>query len=78
LQLEVDYLRLSLLTAPGSAQKAIEVLKASNVPEKNIFFLNLIASPEGIKSMRENFPEVTIVTTAIDKCLNEKKFISPG
>ena len=67
-----------MLATGGSAQKAIEVLKASNVPEKNIFFLNLIASPEGIKSMIANFPEVTIVTTAIDHSLNEKKFISPG
>ena len=67
-----------MLATGGSAQKAIEVLKESNVPEKNIYFLNLIASPEGIKSMHENFPEVTIVTTGIDRCLNERKFILPG
>eukprot|EP01126_Amoeba_proteus_P020063 TRINITY_DN2050_c0_g2_i10.p1 TRINITY_DN2050_c0_g2~~TRINITY_DN2050_c0_g2_i10.p1 ORF type:complete len:221 (+),score=25.62 TRINITY_DN2050_c0_g2_i10:777-1439(+) len=67
-----------ILATGGSAQRAIEVLKSSNVPEENIFFLNLIASPEGISSMLQKFPKVTIVTTAIDDGLDDRKLISPG
>jgi len=67
-----------MLATGGSAMKAIEVCKQHGVPEDKILFLNLIAAPTGISVMRKNFPQVRIVTTAIDNFLDEKKFIHPG
>mmetsp|Transcript_29463 Transcript_29463/g.40720 ORF Transcript_29463/g.40720 Transcript_29463/m.40720 type:complete len:242 (-) Transcript_29463:181-906(-) len=67
-----------MLATGGSCCAAIDVLKNSGVPEKQILFLNMIAAPEGIEEIWSKFPEVTIITTEIDECLNEKKFIMPG
>ncbi len=52
---------------------AVEVLKSRGVPENRILFLNIIASPEGIKNFRKKLPKVRIVTAFIDQCLDEKK-----
>lgn len=45
---------------------------------KAIYIASIIASAEGIKNIEENLPEVKIYTAAIDKVLNEKKYIIPG
>jgi len=67
-----------MLATGGSATKAIEVLQEHGVPEDKIMFLNLIAAPAGIRNIRQRFPKLRIVTTAIDESLNEKKYIVPG
>ena len=54
---------------------AIDVLKGKGVPEERIFFLNLIASPEGIQNFAERAPKVRVVTAFIDQGLNEKKYV---
>lgn len=38
----------------------------------------LIGSVQGIGAVRAEFPEVTIVTGAIDDCLDERRYILPG
>jgi len=67
-----------MLATGGSALKAIEVLKNHGVKEKNIIFVNIIAAPEGLESMRLRCPEVTVVTTEVDEKLNDKLYIIPG
>ncbi|KAF5093814.1 hypothetical protein D0Z00_003843 [Geotrichum galactomycetum] len=67
-----------MLATGGSAAMAVDVLKERGVPEERILFLNLLAAPEGIKLFTEKFPQVKIITGAIDDCLDEKKYISPG
>jgi len=67
-----------MLATGGSATKAIEVLLEQGVPEDKIMFLNLIAAPAGIRNIRQRFPKLRIVTTAIDDGLSEKKYIVPG
>lgn len=61
-----------MLATGGSAIMAVEVLKSRGVPEERILFLNLIASPEGVKKFNEEVPKVRIVTAFIDQGLNEK------
>lgn len=46
---------------------AVQVLKARGVPEEHILFLNLIASPEGVKSFSAKFPRLRVVTAFIDQ-----------
>lgn len=45
---------------------------------KQIRVVSVIAAPEGIKLIHDEFPEVQIVTAAIDERLNDRKFIEPG
>ncbi len=58
--------------------RAIEVLVKQGVPPRNIIFVNLFAVPEGIRNLSARFPEVRIVTSAIDDGLNAQNFIVPG
>lgn len=62
-----------MLATGGSAIMAVQVLKAKGVPEERILFLNLIASPEGVRNFAEEVPKVRVVTAFIDQGLNEKK-----
>jgi uracil phosphoribosyltransferase len=45
---------------------------------KHIRMVNLVASPEGIATVRKSYPRVPIYTAAVDRGLNEKGFILPG
>ena len=45
---------------------------------KELRVVSVISAPEGIEAIRKEFPEVKIFTAAIDKCLNEVKYIVPG
>ncbi|KAJ1308430.1 hypothetical protein OPQ81_004135 [Rhizoctonia solani] len=67
-----------MLATGGSAIKAVEVLKEAGVPEERIMFLNLIASPEGIRAFCGKYPALRMITGWIDKGLNEKAYIIPG
>lgn len=62
----------------GSAIMAVDILKDRGVPENRILFLNLIASPEGIKNFSSKFPELRIVTAFVDQGLDEHNYIIPG
>jgi uracil phosphoribosyltransferase len=67
-----------MLATGGSAIMAVEVLKARGVPEERILFLNLIASPEGIRNFAEKVPRVRVITAFVDQGMNEAKYIIPG
>ncbi len=65
-----------MLATGGSAVRACEVLRTHGIPQ--IKFLALIAAPEGIKALREAFPDVQIYIGVIDERLNDVGFIHPG
>ncbi len=54
---------------------AVDVLKGRGVPEDRIIFLNLIASPQGIKNFVAKFPKLPIVTAFIDEGLDGRKYV---
>ncbi|TFY53501.1 hypothetical protein EVJ58_g9421 [Rhodofomes roseus] len=62
----------------GSAIKAVEVLMEHGVPEDRIIFINLISSPEGLKTFSAKYPALRVITGWIDQGLNEKAYIVPG
>ncbi|KAG5912875.1 Uracil phosphoribosyltransferase, synthesizes UMP from uracil [Claviceps capensis] len=62
----------------GSAIMAVQVLIARGVPENRILFLNIIASPEGVRNFAKKFPRLKVVTAFIDQGLNDKNYIIPG
>ncbi|WP_423190526.1 uracil phosphoribosyltransferase [Alkalibacterium sp. f15] len=65
-----------MLATGGTAIAAIQALVERNA--KNINFICLIASPEGISAVQNAFPDVQIYTAAIDPGLNEHSYITPG
>ena len=73
--------RLVILTDPmlatgGSACDAIERLKKDGF--HHIRLMCLVASPQGVKAVRDNHPDVDIYLAALDEGLNEKNYILPG
>ncbi|MEL7215820.1 MAG: uracil phosphoribosyltransferase [Pseudomonadota bacterium] len=65
-----------MLATGNSSAAAIDLLKASGA--KDIRFLCLLASPEGVARMKELHPDVPIVTAALDERLNDIGYIVPG
>ena len=73
--------RLVILTDPmlatgGSACDAIERLKKDGF--HHIRLMCLVASPQGVKAVRDNHPDVDIYLAALDEGLNERNYILPG
>ena len=73
--------RLVIVTDPmlatgGSACDAIRRLKEDGY--KSIRLMSLVASPEGVKAVEEQHPDVDIYLAALDEGLNEKNYILPG
>ncbi|ODV85414.1 hypothetical protein CANARDRAFT_28213 [[Candida] arabinofermentans NRRL YB-2248] len=67
-----------LLATGGSASMAVDVLLETGVKEERIMFLNVLASPEGIKVFQDKYPKIKVITGMIDEGLNDKKFVVPG
>ncbi|GHJ87229.1 hypothetical protein NliqN6_3631 [Naganishia liquefaciens] len=67
-----------MLATGGSAMQAIEVLLSHGVKEEKILFLNLISSPEGLKTVCEKYPKMRTITAWVDEGLDEKRYIVPG
>jgi uracil phosphoribosyltransferase len=65
-----------MLATGGSATAAIEVLKRWGAVRVKL--INLIAAPEGVRTVAEAHPEVEIHCGALDRQLNEKGYIMPG
>ena len=65
-----------MLATGGSAAQAIEVVKAAGA--KEVVFLCIVASPEGVAAMEQAHPAVAIHAGALDRALNAKKYILPG
>ena len=65
-----------MLATGNSSVAAIDMLKEAGAT--NLRFLCLLAAPEGIKRMQEAYPDVPIVTAAVDEKLNEVGYIVPG
>lgn len=65
-----------MLATGGSAVAAITFLKERGA--KSIKLVNLIAAPEGIKTVVEAHPDVEIYVAAVDERLNDHGYIVPG
>ncbi|MCI5087398.1 MAG: uracil phosphoribosyltransferase [Rhodovulum sp.] len=65
-----------MLATGNSSVAAIDMLKDTGA--KNIRFVCLLASPEGVARMKEAHPDVPIITASVDECLNEHGYIVPG
>jgi uracil phosphoribosyltransferase len=65
-----------MLATGGSASAAIEVLKDWGA--SRIKLLNLIAAPEGVRTVATAHPDVAIHCAALDRQLDKRGYILPG
>lgn len=65
-----------MLATGGSASEAVRQLKEAGA--KRITLASVLATPEGLGRLDADHPDLTVVTAAVDRQLNEKGYILPG
>ncbi|OFV80355.1 MAG: uracil phosphoribosyltransferase [Acidobacteria bacterium RBG_13_68_16] len=65
-----------MLATGGSAAMAAEGLTERGA--RRVRFLAIVAAPEGLARLAEAVPDAEIFTAAIDRGLDERKYILPG
>ena len=65
-----------MLATGGSACDAIRLLKDRGCTR--IKFMAIIGAPEGVSRVAEEYPDVNIYVSTLDRCLNENGYILPG
>ena len=74
---ERDVIVTDLMLATGvSAVHAIKKIKETGA--HSIKFMCIVACPEGVAVLHEQFPDVEIYCGAMDKGLNDELYITPG
>jgi uracil phosphoribosyltransferase len=65
-----------MLATGNSAVAAISQL--SELGARAIKFVCLVAAPEGVAKLHQIFPDITIITAALDRRLDDHGYILPG
>jgi uracil phosphoribosyltransferase len=65
-----------MLATGGSASQAISLMKAHGA--ESVVMVCVVAAPDGVQKLTADHPDVPIVTAAVDRELNERKYIMPG
>jgi uracil phosphoribosyltransferase len=65
-----------MLATGGSAVMALDMLKEAGA--RDIRLLCIVAAPEGVAVVAAAHPDVAVFTPALDRELNNRKFILPG
>ena len=65
-----------MLATGGSASAAVAKLKEGGASD--IQLMCIVAAPEGVRLMYEEYPDVGIIVAALDRELNENGYILPG
>lgn len=65
-----------MLATGGSAAQAIHYMKEAGA--KSVTMLAIVATPQGVAHLTEEHPDVDVFTAALDRDLNDRKYILPG
>jgi uracil phosphoribosyltransferase len=65
-----------MLATGGSAVQAVQLLKANGA--QNCAVACVVAAPEGVEAVEAVDPDIAIYAAALDRELNERKYILPG
>lgn len=65
-----------MLATGGSAAMAISVLKQTGATEVRL--VSIVSAPESVAEVERHHPGTTIHTAALDRTLNDRKYILPG
>jgi uracil phosphoribosyltransferase len=72
----ITFLLDPMLATGGSAALAIEGLRGLGA--RNVRLLSIVAAPEGVVLLEKQAPDVTVYAAALDRGLNDRKYILPG
>ena len=72
------YITDPMLATGNSLLEAINLYARKGIPIDQIKVICIIAAPNGIAKIQEAYPEIEIITAALDRELNEKGYILPG
>lgn len=72
------YITDPMLATGNSLIEAIRLYVEKGIPEANICCVCMIASPQGVHAVFNEFPAVTLIVAAVDSHLNERGYIVPG
>jgi uridine kinase len=78
IQNSIVFLMDATVATGAAAMMAIRVLLDHSVEEKNIILVSILMAEQGLHNVAYAFPNVKIVTTAVDPELNDNCFILPG
>ena len=65
-----------MLATGGSSLQSIRMVYDKG--GSDVSFLNIVAAPEGVELLQNEFPDLEIYTAALDRELNDQKYILPG
>lgn len=65
-----------MMATGGTASAAIQFLKERKA--KNIKYICLICTPEGVKKLQDDHPDVDVYAVAMDRVINKDGYIVPG
>lgn len=72
----VVFLLDPMLATGGSAAMAIDGLRGLGA--RTVRLLSIVAAPEGVAHLAKTEPDAVIYTAALDRALNDRKYILPG
>lgn len=67
-----------MLATGGTAEAVVERLLARGAARKRIYFVGIVAAPEGLTRLSSAIPRENIILGSLDKGLNARKMIVPG
>jgi uracil phosphoribosyltransferase len=74
---ERDAILVDPMLATGNSAVAA-ISRLVELKARSIKFVCLVAAPEGVAQVAQVFPEVAVITAALDRCLNDHGYILPG
>jgi uracil phosphoribosyltransferase len=72
----VVFLLDPMLATGGSAAMAVDGLRGLGA--RQVRLLSIVAAPEGVAHLEQAVPDATVYTAALDRGLNDRKYILPG
>lgn len=67
-----------MLATGGTARLVAEMLVEMGCSRSDIYFMGVLAAPDGMNRLAESIPRENIVVTAVDQGLDDRNFIVPG
>ena len=67
-----------MLATGGTARLVAEMLVEMGCSRSDIYFMGVLAAPEGMNRLSESIPRDNIVVVAVDQGLDDRNFIVPG
>jgi uracil phosphoribosyltransferase len=74
---ERDVILVDPMLATGNSAVAA-LARLNGLQARSIKFVCLVAAPEGVAQVANAYPNLPILTAALDRCLNEHGYILPG